>query len=136
MVTKEQLYKSVSAFFSEKLEVLLGDNPMTSLLKPVAQRGIDNMITKNANELNKTLKFLEDSRGYIDVEGIMEDVVKRFEEMPESCMHAPVLGDVWIGNGKVSFEMEIPFSNTLKKITLDKNDIMEFIDIVKKNAYV
>lgn len=136
MVTKEQIYSTISKFIDSRLDIVLGDNPFIRLMKPTVKRAIDNMIDKNAKELNKVLSYLENKDGKIDLEGILEDTLVQFEEMPETTVPNNLLGDIKVGQGRVSFNLDIPYLDTVRMISLNKDDINSFIEMLKKSAYV
>lgn len=132
MLTKQQLYKTAEKFISSKLDTILGDNPMLRLFKPTLNRGIHNQIEKYTKDIDKLLTYLEDKDGNIDIEGILNDTITQFETMPTTIMKHDLLGDISIGEGRVSFEMFVPIINTTRRITINKDDFYELIEMVKR----
>lgn len=136
MVTKEQIYMAVDKFINTKLDVILGDNPFIRLMKPTVHKMVSNSIDRYTEDINKVLNLLENKDGKIDVESLVNDTVTEFEEMPVTTINHQLLGDVKIGEGKIAFEMFVPIVNTTRRIVVTKDDMFEFVEILKRISNV
>lgn len=94
-----------------------GTNPFVLVVRPFIARAINNNITK----FDSLLKIVQDEKGMIDIEGIMNEMVDNLL-VAQVKKYPDVLGGVEIGNGTV--KINIPMLN--KAVEFDTDDIKAF----------
>lgn len=118
MTTIIQLKNNLKSWIDNQLDILSTSNPVIKYSKPVIKRVLD----KQMKSIDNYLSFITDENGNIDVEGIFNETLLSLKEPEVSTINTSALGDIELGNGKVS--MNIPLTD--KKIVFKIEDI-EFL---------
>lgn len=117
MVERKVIIDKVVGFANTKLSEMSGTNPFVLVVRPFIARAINNNITK----FDSLLKIVQDEKGMIDIEGIMNEMVDNLL-VAQVKKYPDVLGGVEIGNGTV--KINIPMLN--KAVEFDTDDIKAF----------
>nr|DAV02738.1 MAG TPA: hypothetical protein [Herelleviridae sp.] len=117
MVERKVIIDKVVGFANAKLSEMSGTNPFVLVVRPFIARAINNNITK----FDSLLKIVQDEKGMIDIEGIMNEMVDNLL-VAQVKKYPDVLGGVEIGNGTV--KINIPMLN--KAVEFDTDDIKAF----------
>lgn len=117
MVERKVIIDKVVGFANAKLSEMSGTNPFVLVIRPFIARAINNNITK----FDSLLKIVQDEKGMIDIEGIMNEMVDNLL-VAQVKKYPDVLGGVEIGNGTV--KINIPMLN--KAVEFDTDDIKAF----------
>lgn len=121
MVERKVIIDKVVSFVNAKLSEMSGTNPFVLIVRPFIARAINNNITK----FDSLLKIVQDEKGMIDIEGIMNEMVDNLL-VAQVKKYPDVLGGVEIGNGIV--KINIPMLN--KAVEFDTDDIKAFKETI------
>ena len=117
MVAKEVIINKVVEFIDSKLSVLSSNNPIVLIFRPVIARAINN----NIGKLDSILKLIQDDKGMIDVEGIMDEMVNNLL-VSKVKQYPDILGGIDVGAGTI--KVNIPYIN--KSLVFDTEDFESF----------
>lgn len=117
MVERKIIIDKVVGFANAKLSEMSSTNPFVLIIRPFVARAINNNISK----FDSLLKIVQDDKGMVDIEGIMDEMVDNLL-VAQVKKYPDVLGGVEIGNGAV--KVNIPMLN--KAVVFDTDDIRTF----------
>lgn len=90
-------------------------NPIIQFLKPLLNRTLGNAVGR----IEKHLAMISDINGFIDGEGILNEMIENVKTMQPFHLDNSILKGIEIGGGHISFE--IPGLN--KRIAFDAQDL-------------
>lgn len=132
-MTTNEIMNGINTFVDSKLDTILSTNPLTSLANPLIKRIVKGMVKENiepyTKDLEKYLKLAADENGNID--GVLDETIEQFRTMPVTSMELPYVGDVRIGQGKISMNIPMPIGGP-KHLTFTESDMLELKDILIK----
>lgn len=115
MITTAQLMTNIDKYVEYQLVSMAKTNPVIGFTKPLISR----MINKKLKEFKPTIELLADKEGFIDAEGIIQEMFDSMTENSNFNMEVPFLGNIFIG--KESIRISIPYTENM--LVLDKEDL-------------
>lgn len=115
MVAKLQIMEGLHKFAVLQIDNMAKNNPIIQFIKPIISRSLGNMVGR----LEKHLALVADVNGFVDVDGILNEMIENVKTMQPFHFDNPILKGVEIGGGHISFD--IPGLN--KQISFDVRDL-------------
>ena len=108
-------------FLNKQINSLAMTNPLISFSKPLITRIVNNKI----DQADGFLSMLADSKGEIDVQSLIPEMIQSVMNTRPFTYHTEFLGDLEIGGGFI--KMNIPMTNN--QIVLGKADLDTLRDL-------
>lgn len=115
MVSKLQIMEGLHRFAILQIDNMAKNNPIIQFMKPILSRSLGNMVGK----IEKHLALVANAEGFVDIEGILNEMIDNVKTMQPFHFDNPVLKGIEIGGGHISFD--IPGLN--KQISFDTQDL-------------
>lgn len=129
MTTVNNIMMAIDTFIDSRMDMILGGNPLLSLAQPIIKRGVKKQIDVYSKDIKNYLNLIADKEGNIDINGMFEEIVERFNTMDKTTFHTADMGDVTLGKGELSLEIPNPFGSP-KHLTFTADDIMDFKSMI------
>lgn len=113
MIEKKIVIDKVVEYVTGQIQTMTASNPILMLARPFIARATNNYIGK----LDKFLSAIQDEKGMIDIEGIIDEEIDNL-----TVMQLQKVNGVEIGNSEIKFN--IPVINKDMVITTD--DLADF----------
>lgn len=124
MVEKKIIIDKIVEFANTQMNKISVNSPMMAMFKPFVSRAINIKI----EQLDKVLAIVTDSKGMVDIEGILNDFVDNLL-VAEVKKYSNDFGNAEIGNGQIKFT--VPVIN--KQIVIDTSDIEELKQMITES---
>ena len=121
-MTTTQLTANLKSYITSQLDTMAKNTPMIGFIKPLITRALD----KNILKFSKTLDFISDEKGNIDIENILSEMMDNVVNSNPFIINTSFIGDIEIGGGQIKFNL--PF--TSKKLVLNMDDINTFKEMI------
>lgn len=108
------IIEKLKEYAGNQIDSLAKTNPFVNLTRPFINRIVNNTM----NKADKMLKMLADENGSVNVEELIDEMIESVINSKSFNIHASVLGDISIGEGKIVLNM--PFTD--KNIIFNKED--------------
>lgn len=113
--------ETLKIFLNKQINSLAMTNPLISFSKPLITRIVNNKI----DQADGFLSMLADSKGEIDVQSLIPEMIQSVMNTRPFTYHTEFLGDLEIGGGFI--KMNIPMTNN--QIVLGKADLDTLRDL-------
>ena len=113
--------ETLKIFLNRQINSLAMTNPLISFSKPLITRIVNNKI----DQADGFLSMLADSKGEIDVQSLIPEMIQSVMNTRPFTYHTEFLGDLEIGGGFI--KMNIPMTNN--QIVLGKADLDTLRDL-------
>ena len=110
-----KVVSKVKEYAVNQIEIMAKTNPLIGFTKPLIVRIIDN----NTDKAEKAISILADSKGNIDVENILPEMINSVMTTEPFTIHTSIIGDVNIGGGRII--LNLPFTD--KNIVFNTEDL-------------
>lgn len=117
-MTTTQLTANLKSYITSQLDTMAKNTPMIGFIKPLITRALD----KNILKFSKTLDFISDEKGNIDIENILSEMMDNIVNSNPFIINTSFIGDIEIGGGCIKFNL--PLTN--KRIMFDSADLEAF----------
>lgn len=118
MVNIVKVTDNLKTWFMGQVNILSDNNPAIKFAKPFVTRAVN----KKFGDVTKTLEWVTDDNGNIDVEAILNEVIASVKEPQVFTINTPYVGDIEVGNG--SIKLNVPMTD---KRMLFKIEDLEFL---------
>lgn len=108
------IMEKLKEYAGNQIDSLAKTNPFVNLTRPFINRIINNTM----NKADKMLRMLADENGSVNIEELIDEMIESVINSKSFNIHASVLGDISIGEGKIVLNM--PFTD--KNIIFNKED--------------
>lgn len=108
------IIEKLKEYAGNQIDSLAKTNPFVNLTRPFINRIINNTM----NKADKMLRMLADENGSVNIEELIDEMIESVINSKSFNIHASVLGDISIGEGKIVLNM--PFTD--KNIIFNKED--------------
>lgn len=130
-MTSADIMNGINAFVDSKLDTLLGSNPFTSLAQPFIKRIVKGMVKENiapyTEDINKYLKLAADEDGNLN--NVFDETIERFRTMPVTSTELAYVGDVRVGQGKISMSIPMPIGKP-RYLSFNEADMVEIKNMI------
>lgn len=126
MTTKLDIMNALESFIDDKINTLIGSNPVMKLFKPTIKRVAMNYVHSYDDKLDMFFKAITDKEGNIDINVLLDETLDQLDCMEPTTIENKNLGDLKLGGGKISMIVDMPFVNSKQEITLTRSDFEEY----------
>ena len=122
MMNVLQLTDTLKSYIALQLDNMSTTNPMIGFMKPLITRAVDN----NIGKVKKTLNFIADNEGNVDIENILTEMMQNVMNTKPFTFNTSFIGDIEVGGGHI--KLNVPLTN--KRLVLGMADLETFKEML------
>lgn len=133
MVNVRNIMSTIDKYIDSRVDMVVGKNPIMNLMQPFIKKAFKGYINNYTGQIEGYLKLISDKNGNVDIDGLLDEVITRFDTMDEMTIPTKKMGDVHIGKGKLVLEVPSLFGLTANNLVFTTKDITDLKSMIVNN---